>query len=198
MKKVLFGIMALSMAAFAATTNPGASGNDATVPVLVTAEIITAPVGLVITDEAGTVLNELEIKHDPIIKGKATDDGKKTKGFFVRRVDETGTDLALVPTTGIGSDSTALSVKLDIATTTLTHLTESGSTLNSTLSLSGGSNPISSTEYEHVLTVATDKKHYGEVTSTIPMNDLNASTLKPGVHNNKNIVKPNLSVTLIP
>ena len=48
MKKVLFGIMALSVAAFAA--NPGTPG-EASVPVQVKAEVKAATDGLVITDE---------------------------------------------------------------------------------------------------------------------------------------------------
>ena len=57
MKKVLFGIMALSIAAFAA--NPGELKGEvgaASVPVTVLAEVIAPTDALVITDEAGNIL----------------------------------------------------------------------------------------------------------------------------------------------
>ena len=92
MKKVLFGIMALSMAAFAANPgviDPTTSTETASVPVKVMAEIITAPTGLTITDEAGTVLDELVIDHGRIVKDAATSDSVAYKLFKVQRFDGT-------------------------------------------------------------------------------------------------------------
>ena len=71
MKKVLFGIFAVSMVAFAA--NPGV--NDVTsVPVRVKAELVIPAGGLTITDESGVALQELEINHGQLaIKGVSGD-----------------------------------------------------------------------------------------------------------------------------
>ncbi|MGL6118923.1 MAG: hypothetical protein ACRC0V_00295, partial [Fusobacteriaceae bacterium] len=77
------------MAAFAA--NPGVGiPETASVPVKVMAEIITAPTGLVITDEAGTVLDELLLDHGRMIKGAATSDSVAYKLFKVQKYADTG------------------------------------------------------------------------------------------------------------
>lgn len=185
MKKVLFGIMALSMAAFAA--NPGVVENDtsgnliketASVPVKVIAEIITAPTGLTITDEAGTVIDELLLDHGRIVKGAATSDSVAYKLFKVQRFDGTSA-------TKIGAGT--LNVKLDEATTTLAkNGTSTASTLTSALTLTGGATQVSSKEYTHT-TGADDTEHVGRVTSTIAQAQLDGTdnkTLETGIHHN--------------
>ena len=177
MKKVLFGIMALSMAAFAA--NPGTGNPEtASVPVKVIAEIITAPTGLTITDEAGTVIDELLLDHGRIVKGAATSDSVAYKLFKVQRFDGTAP-------VAIGAGE--LNVKLDGSTTTLKkNGTSTDSTLPSTLTLTGGATQVSSTEYSHT-TSGTDTEHVGRVTSTIAQAQLDGTdntTLQTGIHHN--------------
>ena len=181
MKKVLFGIIALSMAAFAANPAP-TPGEDrvetASVPVKVIAEIITAPTGLTITDEAGTVIDELLLDHGRIVKGAATSDSVAYKLFKVQRFDTTGP-------VAIGAGT--LNVKVDKPTTTLKkNGTSTTSILPSTLALSGGATQVSSTEYNHT-TSATDTEHVGRVTSTIAQAQLDGTantTLETGIHHN--------------
>ncbi|UPO97548.1 hypothetical protein MKD34_01510 [Cetobacterium somerae] len=172
MKKVLFGIMALSIAAFAA--NPG-TDSEASVPVKVIAEIITAPTGLTITDEAGTVIDELLLDHGRIVKGAATSDSVAYKLFKVQRFDGT-------KPTKIGAGT--LNVKLDEATTTLAkNGTSTASTLTSALTLTGGATQVSSKEYTHT-TGADDTEHVGRVTSTIAKTELLKTGIETGIHHN--------------
>ncbi|WP_297432162.1 hypothetical protein [uncultured Cetobacterium sp.] len=187
MKKVLFGIMALSMAAFAANPapTPGENGVEtASVPVKVIAEIITAPTGLTITDEAGTVIDELLIDHGRIVQGKATSDSVAYKLFKVQRFTN-GAPAKI----GAGT----LNVKLEGTTPGEATLAKNGisadSKLTSTLSLTGGATQVSSTEYNHTLGDG-DTEHVGRVTSTIAKGatDVAGSLLngglQPGVHHN--------------
>lgn len=183
MKKVLFGIIALSMAAFAANPADPATPDTASVPVKVIAEIITAPTGLTITDEAGTVLDELLIDHGRIVQGAATSDSVAYKLFKVQRFTNGASDV-------FGSTAGTLNVKLDDPTTTLNkNGTAGGSTLTSTLSLTGGATQKSSIEYDHS-TLATDKEHVGRVTSTIAKGttttagSLLSTALQTGIHHN--------------
>lgn len=172
MKKVLFGIMAFSTVAFA--LNPGSTGNDASVPVKVIAEIITAPTGLTITDEAGRVIDELLLDHGRIVKGVATSDSVAYKLFKVQRFN--GTEPVKI---GEGT----LNIKLDNGSTILKkNGTSSTSTLTSALTLTGGATQVSSTEYNHT-TLATDTEHVGRVTSTIAQANLNA-VAETGIHHN--------------
>ncbi|WP_281699734.1 hypothetical protein [Cetobacterium somerae] len=186
MKKVLFGIMALSMAAFAA--NPG-TADTASVPVKVIAEIITAPTGLTITDEAGTVIDELLLDHGRIVKNTATSDSVAYKLFKVQRFDGAQTPV----TRPIGAGK--LNVKLDDPETTLKkNGTSTISTLASTLALTGGATQKSSIEYDHP-TLAADTEHVGRVTSTIAQANLNA-VAETGIHHNSR--ERTLTVTYIP
>ncbi|MGL5088481.1 MAG: hypothetical protein ACRC6Z_03370 [Cetobacterium sp.] len=173
MKKVLFGILALSMAAFAA--NPGVPGTVpdtevASVPVEVRAEIITAPTGLVITDEAGTVLDQLLLDHGRMIKGAATSDSVVEKIFKVQRY---------IAGTAAPIGAGTLNVQLDSADAILGldgDLT--GTTLKSVLSLgnSNGASFVSTTEYNQTL-VAADTQSLGRVTSRISQTELAAAPL---------------------
>ena len=192
MKKVLFGIMALSMAAFGATaTNPG-TGETASVPVTVIAELIKAPTGLTITDEAGTVLDELVIDHGRMVIGKATDDSVAFKFFKVQRFDENGANSNLI-TDGQNN----LYVSLNKTVTTLTNtsdISQNPASLSSTLSLAGGANPIESKSYDHAVATG-DKVHTGRVISRIAKDSLNNG--KVGIHHNRaEADRPVLTVTL--
>lgn len=191
MKKKLFGLFALStMAMAAAPGNPGA-GDSASVPVKVMAEIITAPTGLVITDEAGTVLDELLLDHGQIIKGMATDDAKVQSVFKVKRYSHAG---AVVTEEDLGSESkNKLTVTLGASGTATLYKGGDSSSANtpdvttqmtSTLSLSGGTNQTSLTEYSQHL-AAGDKEHMGRVMSTIPKATLNTANLSSGLYHNQ-------------
>ncbi len=184
MKKVLFGIMALSVAAFA--VNPGTGTPEtASVPVEVRAEIVKAPTGLTITDEAGTVLDKLLIDHGRIVINTASDDSVIPKKFKVRRFDSDNGAVDILN----GTDSGAkLVVSLSKATTNLNlnGAPDAASKLNSTLTLTGGTNSIDSTHYEHIV-VAGEDEHIGTVTSTIPRANLYESSnkgLAKGIHHN--------------
>ncbi|MHA5067253.1 hypothetical protein [Cetobacterium somerae] len=168
MKKVLFGIIALSMTAFA--VNPG-TDSTASVPVKVIAEIITAPTGLTITDEAGTVLDELVLDHGRIVKGNATGDSSVYKIFKVQRFDGTNTPAVI----GAGT----LAVSLDGTTTTLAKNGDasSESQLTSTLSLRGGQSYEESTD-------ASATEHVSRVFSTIAKTELLNDKLETGIHHN--------------
>ena len=192
MKKVLFGIMALSMAAFAA--NPGTGDPEtASVPVKVMAEIINAPVGLTITDEAGTVLDELVIDHGRIVKGAATSDSVAYKLFKVQRFDGTTSETQPI---GAGTLTVELDEKMATDKKGKATLAKNGDTnhaskLTSTLALTGGATQESSTKYVHNLTGADTEAHVGRVTSTIAKGaatdtegSLLNSELRPGVHHN--------------
>lgn len=192
MKKVLFGIMALSVAAFA--VNPGVTNPDGTetasVPVKVMAEIVNAPVGLTITDEAGTVLDELLIDHGRIVKENAGDDSVAFKVFKVKRFDqgnnkavaianEAGANLNVI----IGDELGAKPTGGTSATLNLNGDTKNASKLTSTLTVTGGNSPVDGQEYDHVLGAA-DLEHVGRVTSRIARDQFYATTLEPGVHHN--------------
>lgn len=193
MKKVLFGIMALSVAAFA--VNPGVTNPDGTetasVPVKVMAEIVNAPVGLTITDEAGTVLDELLIDHGRIVANNAGDDSVAFKIFKVKRFEQ-GNNTAVVIA---NQDGANLNVTIGNATGqkpiggTLANLNLNGnplattSKLISTLTVTGGNKPVDGQEYNHTLGVA-DLEHVGRVTSTIARKEFYENNLVPGVHHN--------------
>lgn len=193
MKKVLFGIMALSMTAFAVNpgvTNPTSGAEEASVPVEVRAEIIKAPVGLTITDEAGTVLDKLLIDHGRIVADNAGDDSVAFKIFKVKRFDPTATTNGgsiAIATTDTGKDN--LNVKIDKdATLALNGDTtnDTASKLASTLTVTGGNKPVNGQEYDHTLG-KDDLEHIGRVTSTIARDQLYTTTnanLTQGSHHN--------------
>lgn len=160
MKKVLFGIMALSMAAFAAnpgnitTPSGGTEGGTASVPVRVIAEVIAPTDALVITDAAGNILTDgLLIDHETRFPG---DKDEKSVQFKVKRFTS-GTFAK-----AIGTDKQKLTVTLDKTTTTLKHL-KSASKITSTLALAGGTN---GTQYE-VNSLDQLPEHVGTITSNI-------------------------------
>lgn len=194
MKKVLFGIMALSMAAFA--VNPGVVNKDGTetasVPVEVRAEIIKAPVGLTITDEAGTVLDKLLIDHGRIVADNAGDDSVAFKIFKVKRFEQ-GNNTAVEIANKDGANlkvtiGDATGTKNKVATLALNGDTtnDTASKLASTLTVTGGNKPVDGQEYDHVLG-ANDLEHIGRVTSTIARDQLYTTTnanLTQGSHHN--------------
>lgn len=189
MKKVLFGIMALSVAAFA--VNPGGGdgtgAETASVPVKVMAEIVNAPVGLTITDEAGTVLDELLIDHGRIVKENAGDDSVAFKIFKVKRFEQ-GSNTAVEIANADGANLNVIigdetGAKSEDATLNLNGDTAATSKLASTLTLTGGNTPKDGQEYDHVLGAA-DLEHVGRVTSRIARDQFYEATLNPGVHHN--------------
>lgn len=187
MKKILFGIMALSlsMAAFGA-----ANASTTSVPVMVQCNVIAAPTGLVITDEAGQVLTELNIDHGNIVRptvGTAPIDPTAYKIFKVQRYDN-GAPIAIGSTddsslkvslkggTGAGSNETALKKDGTSATNPLT----------STLKLEGGAKPdANNTSYTETIG-KTSTVHTGKVTSTIAKAGI-TSTTATGLYNNARV-----------
>lgn len=160
MKKVLFGIMALSMATFAA--NPGeltGGAGEASVPVRVIAEVIVPTDALVITDAAGNILTDgILLDHEVRTRGEVNHIA--SQDFKVKR-------LSLDPNAVLGSSSnTKLTVSLSKYTTTLGLIggAQPGalSTISSALELAGGG----LAGYEVPLTDTT-KEHTGNVSSTI-------------------------------
>lgn len=204
MKKVLFGIMALSMAAFAVNSRTG-NPETASVPVKVIAEIIKAPTGLTITDESGTVLDELLIDHGRIIAGQATSDSVAYKIFNVRRYSDTGEEAVLAT-----AEDQKITVELDDNKTALKKDgTDDIKKLNSELRLGGGDTTTTTTgninklsytkklEYKSNAegSLATgDKIHSGRVTSIISKEQLAAASLVTGVYHNSRERK--LTVTI--
>lgn len=190
MKRVLFGIMALSIAAFAANPGTGATGTagEASVPVKVRAEIVKPSAGLTITDEAGTVLDELLIDHGRIVKGAASDDSVKDKIFKVKMGGENEAYVAMAGDLRVSLDKTSTSLTNALATSTLT----------STLSLVGGSGTtlVSGEEAAYVAKV-NGTEHIGRVNSVIPRDQLNATGLEEGIYNN-GANKPTLTVVYTP
>lgn len=181
MKKVLFGILALSIGAFAA--NPGTvdsnTGVETTsVPVKVIAEIISAPTGLVITDEAGRVLDELLIDHGRMIKGQATSDSTAYSLFKVQRfVEGESKEIVDQETHTNGT----LKVAIDKLGATLGYNGDVNNSkkLASNLTLSGAN---SSDNKSYTNTLTTEKEHVGRITSTIAQADINAASA--GVYHN--------------
>lgn len=200
MKKILFGIMALSMAAFGANPAiPGPNNTEiASVPVTIKAEIISAPAGLTITNEAGTVIDELLIDHGRMIKGQSFGDSVAFTNFKVKRFDNSGTSIDLDTTlTKAGDKLTVSLVSGETGTGVIAApvaLTKDGMTpptdptevgkkqLLATLSLLGAAN----NSYEHLIT-AGEKEHLGRVTSRIPMNELNKPNLEYGLFRNNGL-----------
>ncbi|MGL5316157.1 MAG: hypothetical protein ACRC92_23065 [Peptostreptococcaceae bacterium] len=178
MKRVLFGIMGLSIAAFAA--NPGeltGGAGTASVPVKVLAEVIAPVDALVITDEAGNILAD----------GIVLDHGLRTQTdeihttapfrFKVKRMSE-GDDstTAYAPIKGTLKVTVA---DVDNDSTQEVNLGRvggnPGDNLISKLTLANGNN-LSDTEYGYVVNMGTTaKEHTGEITSTVDF-----TNAKPG------------------
>lgn len=179
MKKVLFGIMALSMTAFAA--NPGditEEGDNpktgtASVPVRVIAEVVKPASALVITDEAGTILDELLLDHK-IVGGSQTADSVVPKSF---KVKVTGGD-------GAVDESNTGNIKIAL-NKTITTLTKVGATsvaanqITSTLRLVNGVNNVNTNEYTVPLEAG---EHLGTITSTIAARSV---PIAAGAYDNK-------------
>lgn len=188
MKKILFGIMALSlsMAAFGA-----ANASTTSVPVMVQCNVIAAPTGLVITDEAGQVLTELNIDHGNIVKptvgSTVAADPTAYKIFKVQRYDN-GAPVAIGST-----DASTLKVSLKNGTgagLNETLLKKDGTSTNnpltSTLKLEGGANPDpNNTSYTETIG-KTSQVHTGKVTSTIAKAGITPATAT-GLYNNARV-----------
>lgn len=190
MKKVLFGIIALSMAAFAAnpgdtTEDEGAKKGSASVPVRVMAEVIKPASSLIITDEAGTILDELLLDHK-IVGGSNAADSVIAKNFKVKVTRTDGT-----VDTGINGDESThkVTIKLNKTATTLTKVGGTG-TITSTLRLVNGVNAVSTNQYTAPLSGG---EHLGTITSTIAAKSVPTAE---GAYDNKVTGDmPTLSVT---
>lgn len=182
MKKVLFGIVALSMAAFAA--NSGAitgDGGSASIPVRVMAEVVKPANALIITDEAGTILDELLLDHK-IVGGSDKGDSVIAKNF---KVKVTGDDGA-VNTDANGS----VSINLSSTTTTLRKVGGTAE-ITSALRLVNGVNAVNSNQYTADLSGG---EHLGTIISTIAAAQI--SKVEAGAYDNKVAGDmPTLSVT---
>ena len=188
MKKVLFGIIALSMTAFAAT-NPGDKTNGASVPVRVIAEVVKPADALIITDEAGTILDELLLDHK-IVGGSKTSDSVIAKSFKVKVT----TDKGIVDETNNGN----VTITLNKTTTTLTRVGTDPTAgdgdkdqITSNLRLVNVLNPSGSHEYTATLLKG---EHLGTITSTIAAKSV---PTEAGAYDNKTEAAnmPTLSVT---
>lgn len=187
MKKVLFGIMALSMAAFAA--NPGeltSGAGTASVPVKVLAEVIAPTDALVITDEAGNILADGIVLDHGL---RTQTDGNHTTApfrFKVKRITD--------GTSGYAPINGTLTVALDDVDSTTNnqevHLGKiggdpnvTGDKLVSTLALANGGTLSGLTnvttlngKHGYQATMSdTQAEHTGEITSTV-----NFSAANPG------------------
>lgn len=182
MKKVLFGIMAFSMAAFAA--NPG-SATEASVPVEVRAEVVAADNALVITDEVGNVLADgIILDHGTRAQGDTNHTVSKT--FKVKRVNGN-------PSNAIaqGTDSilTVTLEDMDNSTTRQVNLGRSGGgavdpkdKLVSALTLDGGNETDVSGKHGYKADMGTTAtEHTGAISSTITV----AANQNPGTYNSK-------------
>ena len=186
MKKVLFGIIAISMAAFA--VNPGDKENGASVPVRVIAEVVKPASSLVITDEAGTILDELLLDHKIVAGTSNSSDSVIAKNFKVR---VTGTDGAVDSTITSTGSNHLVTVNLNNTTTTLTKVGGTG-TIASTLRLVNGVNAVSTNQYTAPLSGG---EHLGTITSTIAAGSV-PTTAESGAYDNKATGNmPTLSVT---
>lgn len=168
MKKVLFGIMAFSIAAFA--VEPGNPGNStgASVPVQVKAQVIAATDGLVITDMAGNILTEgLIIDHGIRVQGEKHD---KSVQFKVKKLKTDGTYDTVLSV----NENDNLTVSLSQPTTQLKHLT-ADDRLTSNLALAGGGQTYIENE------AGVKAEHVGTITSTIQV----APTQKEGSYDNR-------------
>lgn len=178
MKKVLFGIMALSMAAFAVEPgNPGeltGGAGTASVPVKVLAEVIAPTDALVITDEAGNILADGIVLDHGL---RTQTDGEHTTApyrFKVKRMTTTGTSTAY---TDINGKLTVSLADMDAAPQSVNLGRVGGDpadNLTSTLTLAGGTNTSDVHGYEATMGTG-DKEHTGEITSTV-----NFTGAKPG------------------
>ncbi|MGL5316070.1 MAG: hypothetical protein ACRC92_22630 [Peptostreptococcaceae bacterium] len=196
MKKVLFGIIAISTLSLAAVNpnnpnnpaNPPGSGTTtetAAVPVRVIAELIPAPYGLTITDEAGTVLDELVLDHGRMVLGQATGDSTVFKPFKVKRFSTAGTAVAIANAAGAKlqislRDKTSVAGGAVTTSTTLKlNGTDSSKSLTSNLSLLGSTTG----SYEQTLQGG-ETEYTGRVTSRIPEASLSSTTLTSGIYHN--------------
>ncbi|WP_432205446.1 hypothetical protein ACQ9ZF_11295 (plasmid) [Cetobacterium somerae] len=196
MKKVLFGIMALSMAVFAA--NPGDLSEDkssgtASVPVRVIAEVVKPANALIITDEAGTILDELLLDHK-VVAGTNTSDSVVAKSFKVKVTTAAGAV--------DGTNNGNVTIALDKTTTTLTKVgTDQGvsdeNTITSNLRLVNGPGTTTTaqdtTTYKYEATL-NGGEHLGTITSTIAAGSVPTAA---GAYDNKatGTPMPTLSVT---
>lgn len=196
MKKVLFGIIALSMAAFAANPEEVKVG-AASVPVKVLAEVIAPTDALVITDEAGNIIGAEGIVLDHGIHTSA--DGKHTTApfrFKVKRLTAggsqpiKGTLTVAIKASGNGT-ADGHDIKLGKIGGGVANM------LTSTLKLGNGgtsdveNNPLKNKHgYTAVMGEATE--HTGEITSTV-----NFTAAAPGKYESGlTETRPELEVTI--
>ena len=175
MKKVLFGIMALSAVTFA-NNNPGTE-TGASVPVLVKAEIVEPSDSIQITDLSGRLLSQIELDHGRLVKGAATASSVVYQDFKVVKGDGAG-GLA-----DLGGTDAKMAVSIDETTTTLNNKTTPGTSLESNLSLLGGKDAEVNGDHGYEVDLATGTKgHEGRIYSELTPAVLNAGEV--GVHDN--------------
>ncbi|MCX3066797.1 hypothetical protein OQE61_04740 [Cetobacterium somerae] len=192
MKKVLFGIIALSMAAFAANPEEVKVG-AASVPVKVLAEVIAPTDALVITDEAGNIIGAEGIVLDHGIHTSA--DGKHTTApfrFKVKRLTAGGSQaingtLTVAIKKGESKDATTEGQPITLGKV-------GGGTTNtliSNLKLENGTTTANVHGYTADMGT-TAKEHTGEITSTV-----NFTAAAPGKYESGlTETRPELVVTI--
>ena len=195
MKKVLFGIMALSMATFAA--NPEeikVQKATASVPVKVLAEVIAVTDAIVITDEAGNIIGAEGIVLDHGVRTKA--DKKHTTTpfrFKVKRMSETTANAPIngTLTVAIKAPGTATATYHPINLGKIGGGTTVGEQLESHLKLANASALIKNQHgYEATMGAATE--HTGEITSTVNFESANKGKYESGLTE----TRPELEVTI--
>lgn len=189
MKKALFGIIALS-AVTLANSNPG-TATEASVPVLVKAEILEPSDSLQITDLAGTLLPQIELDHGRIVKGTTTNSSIVFQDFKVIRGDGNGGLATLGGAEGATTAAT-IAVGIDSIKTNLLNKTtgEAAGKLESNLSLLGGKDGAvegitGTTEHGYKINLAKGAtEHRGRIYSEITPAQINAVETKTGVYDN--------------
>ncbi|WP_293721429.1 hypothetical protein [uncultured Cetobacterium sp.] len=186
MKKIIIGIMALSTLSLAANPAPGTAleSQTASVPVRVIAELIPAPYGLTITDEAGTVLDELILDHGRMVLGQATGDSTVFKPFKVKRFSTAGTAVVIANKVGAKLKVSLKANTTDTTPTTSTTLKLNGTSTVATEQLTSNLSLLGSTTgtYEQTLQ-GSETELIGRVTSKISQATLAAAT-KAGIYHN--------------
>lgn len=201
MKKVLFGIMALSMATFAAT-NPGemtGTGTEkagtASVPVKVLAEVIAVTDAIVITDEAGNIIGAEGIVLDHGTRTKT--DGEHTTApfrFKVKRMSETEANAPIDGklTVTIAAPGTAKTTHHPINLGKIGGGTTNGEQLESHLKLENASSTLVGGKHGYEATMGAATEHTGEITSTVNFASANKGKYESGLTE----ARPELVVTI--
>lgn len=178
MKKILFGLLALSVTAFA--VNPGTS-NEATINVEAKLTVVDTAGKLVIEEltDAGTwqiVSSTVGFDHGTVVKSsKEVPTSSIIKNFRVRRLDANGTD-TLSSDPYVGNSPVTVKMESDSGTTGI---------FSGTLK-SAGNTITHNFKYTPIALIGTDKKAKFNIESQVPAL---IGTEPAGVYNRVETVK---------